>query len=154
VASDLAASDLLAKERHLRIAAIAFAIGSGLHVIDHLRRGQGSITETLYVLGNAALVLQVVTIVLVLVGHRLAPIVATGAGFGLAIGFAAAHWLPHWSAMSDPVWEIADGRWFSYLASTAEILGALAVGITGLAVVRARGLSSFAIGVQQPGGTS
>ena len=154
MASDLAASDLLAKERHLRIAAIAFAIGSGLHVIDHLRRGQGSITETLYVLGNAALVLQVVTIVLVLVGHRLAPIVATGAGFGLAIGFAAAHWLPHWSAMSDPVWEIADGRWFSYLASTAEILGALAVGITGLAVVRARGLSSFAIGVQQPGGTS
>jgi len=154
VASDLAASDLLAKERHLRIAAIAFAIGSGLHVIDHLRRGQGSITETLYVLGNAALVLQVVTIVLVLVGHRLAPIVATGAGFGLAIGFAAAHWLPHWSAMSDPVWEIADGRWFSYLASTAEILGALAVGIPGLAVVRARGLSSFAIGVQQPGGTS
>jgi hypothetical protein len=147
-------SDLATRERHLRVAAVAFAIGSGLHVVDHLRRGQGSITDTLYVLGNAALVLQVVTIVLVLTRHRLAPIVATGAGFGLAIGFAAAHWLPRWSAMSDPVWEIGAGRWFSYLASTAEIAGALAVGITGLAVVRARGLGSFAVGVQQPGGTS
>ena len=147
-------SDVATRERHLRVAAVAFAIGSALHVVDHLRRGQGSITETLYVLGNAALVLQVVTIVLVLTRHRLAPIVATGAGFGLAIGFAAAHWLPYWSAMSDPVWEIGAGRWFSYVASTAEIAGALAVGITGLAVVRARGLGSFAGPVQHPGGTS
>ena len=115
-------SDVESRDRHLRVAAIAFAIGSGLHIIDHLRRGQGSITETLYVLGNAALVLQVVTIVLVLTRHRLAPIGA--------------------------------GRWFSSIASTAEIAGALAVGITGLAVVRARGLASFAVGVQQPGGTS
>ena len=60
--SDLA-DDIATKERHLRIAAIAFAAGSGLHVVDHLRRGQGSVTETLFVLGNAALVLQVVTIV-------------------------------------------------------------------------------------------
>jgi len=147
-------SDVATRERHLRVAAVAFAVGSALHVIDHLRRGQGSITETLYVLGNAALVLQVATIVLVLTRHRVAPVVATGAGFGLAVGFAAAHWLPHWSAMSDPVWEIGDGRWFSYIASSTEIAGALAVGITGLAVVRARGLASFVGPVQQPGGTS
>jgi hypothetical protein len=137
-------SDVATRERHLRVAAVAFAVGSALHVIDHLRRGQGSITETLYVLGNAALVLQDATIVLVLTRHRVAPVVATGAGFGLAVGFAAAHWLPHWSAMSDPVWEIDSLTWFSYVASGLEVVGALAVGAAGIAVVKARGLETFA----------
>lgn len=128
----------------LRAAALLFAMGTAVHVIDHLRRGQGSITDFLYVMGNLALVLQIVTITLVLTRHRLGPLVAAAAGLPLAIGFAAAHWLPTWSDMSDPVWQIDDSRWFSYLASTWEIVGALAVGLTGLAVVRARGLESFA----------
>ena len=95
--------------------------------------GQGSVSDLLFTMGNLALVLQVVTITLILTRHRLAPVVAVAAGFPLAIGFAAAHWLPHWSAMSDPVWQIQSATWFSYLASTAEIVGALAVGICGLA---------------------
>src|SRR6478609_4545383 len=131
-------------DRRLWIAGIAFAVGSTVHIVDHLRRGQGSVTDLLFTMGNLALVLQVVTITLILTRHRLAPVVAVAAGFPLAIGFAAAHWLPHWSAMSDPVWQIDSATWFSYVASTAEILGALAVGICGLAVVRDRGLESFA----------
>ena len=134
----------LAGERRLRLAAIAFGVGSAVHIADHLRRGQGSVTELLYVLGNVALVLQVSTVVLILVRHRLAPLIGMVVGAQLAIGFFAAHWLPHWSSMSDPVWQVHSARWFSYLASTAEIAGAVAVSITGAAIVRARGLASFA----------
>ncbi len=130
-------------DRRLHLAGVAFAVGSTFHVIDHLRRGQGSITDFLYLMGNIGLVLQIVTITLILTRHRLAPIAAVATGFPLAIGFAAAHWLPHWSPMSDPVWQITSLRWFSYLASTAEILGALAIGICGVTVMRTRGPASF-----------
>lgn len=121
-----------------------FAAGSAIHLFDHLRRGQGSVTETLYWAGNLALVLQVVVITLVLTRHRLAPLAAAAAGFPLALGFASAHWLPEWSAMSDPVWEIDSLPFLSGVASLVEVAGALAVGWTGLAIVRRDGLASFA----------
>jgi hypothetical protein len=128
-------------ERRLSIAATVFAIGCALHTADHLRRGQGSITETLYVLGNVSLVLEVVAITLVLAGHRRGPEVGAAAGTSLAIGFAAAHWLPRWSDLSDPLWEIETLAWFSYLASTAEILGAAAFAACGFAVWRSRAVA-------------
>jgi hypothetical protein len=119
------------------MAGLAFAVGSAIHLIDHLRRGQGSISDVLYAAGNVSLVVQVATIALVLTRHRLAPVAAVSAGFSLALGFIAAHWLPRWSSISDPVWEIHSLTWFSYVASIAEILGALALAVTGLAVIRA-----------------
>ena len=127
--------------RRLVLAGYLFAVGSAVHVVDHLRRGQDSVTEQLYWAGNLALVVQVAVITLILTRHRLAPLAAAAAGFPLALGFFAAHWLPEWSALSDPVWEI--GGWFSYLASTLEIVGALAIGLAGSAIVRARGLAAF-----------
>lgn len=130
------------KERRLVLAGYLFAVGSAVHTFDHLRRGQGSVTEELYWAGNLALVLQVIVITLVLTKHRIAPLAAVAGGFPLALGFSAAHWLPEWSALSDPLTEFASP--FSYLASTFEILGALALGIAGLAVVRERGLAWFA----------
>jgi hypothetical protein len=130
----------IARERKLVIAGVVFAVGSACHVIDHLRRGQGSVTETLYVMGNLGLVLQVVTITLVVTRHRFAALVAVAAGTSLAIGFGAAHWLPTWSSLSDPVWEIESLAWLSYAASAAEIAGAVAVATTGLAIVRDNGL--------------
>jgi hypothetical protein len=133
-------------DRRLWVAGIVFAAGSAVHLVDHLRRGQTSVTEELYWAGNLALVLQVVTITLVLTRHRFGPLAAAAVGFPLAIGFFAAHWLPEWSALSDPAWEIDSLTWFSYFASTLEILGALGIGIAGVAVIRERGLSSFAAG--------
>ena len=133
------------QERRLYAAGVLFAVGSAIHTFDHLRRGQGSVTEPLYWAGNLALVVQVVVITLVLTRHRLAPLAATAAGFPLALGFFAAHWLPEWSALSDPLWEIRSWPWFSALASTAEIAGAVAVGAAGLAIVRRRGLSAFSL---------
>jgi hypothetical protein len=121
-----------------------FATGSAVHMLDHLRRGQGSVSNELNWVGTLALVLQVVVVTLVLTEHRLAPLVAVAAGFPLALGFFAAHWLPEWSALSDPAWHIDSWRWFSYVASTMEIVGAVAIGVAGVRVVRERGLASFA----------
>ena len=130
--------------RNLYRAGVLFAVGSAVHLFDHLRRGQGSITEGLYWAGNLALIVQVTVIVLILTRHRLAPVAAMAGGFPLALGFLAAHWLPQWSALSDPVWEIRSWTALSYAASSLEIIGALAVGICGLAMVRRDGLESYA----------
>ena len=75
-------------------AGVLFAVGSAVHMLDHLRRGQGSVTEALYWTGNLALVVQVVVITLIFTRHRLAPLAAAAVGFPLALGFFAAHWLP------------------------------------------------------------
>ena len=139
----VASPDRLAQNLHR--AGVVFAVGSSVHLFDHLRRGQGSITEGLYWAGNLALILQVTVIVLILTRHRLAPLAAMAGGFPLALGFLAAHWLPHWSSLSDPVWEITSWTALSYVASSLEILGALAVGICGLAIVRRDGLESYAL---------
>ena len=122
-------------DHRLRRAGFAFAVGSAIHVADHLRRGRGSISDTLYALGNTALVIQVVAITLIATRHRLAPMVAAVAGPSLAIGFFAAHWLPHWSAVSDPVWEVTSIRWLSVIASIVEIVGAVMVGAAGFSIV-------------------
>jgi hypothetical protein len=108
-----------------------------VHLVDHLRRGQGSVTDELFWAGQSALVLQVVVITLVLVHHGAAPLVAVLVGFPLAIGFASAHWLPRWSELSDSFPDNGASV-FSYVASALEIAGALAIAITGLAVLRAR----------------
>lgn len=131
-------------DRDLRWAGVLFAVGSAVHLVDHLRRGQGSVTEELYWAGNLATIVQVTVITLVLTRHRVAPLAAVAGGFPLALGFLAAHWLPEWSALSDPVWEIDSWTWLSYAASSLEIAGAVAVGLAGLVIVRRRGVAAFA----------
>jgi hypothetical protein len=132
------------RQRRFVLAGYLFLVGSVVHIFDHLRRGQGSVTEQLYWAGNVALVVQAVVITLILTRHRLAPVVATAGGLGLAIGFAAAHWLPTWSALSDSFLDRSTPL-FSLGASAMEILGALAVGVTGLAILRARGYSALPV---------
>jgi hypothetical protein len=129
-------------ERRLVQVGWLFAAGSAIHLFDHLRRGQTSITEQLYWAGNLWLILQVVVITLIVTRHRQAPLLAACAGFPLALGFLAAHWLPHWSSLSDSFVD-EHVALFSWFASAAEIVGALAVGIVGLAIVRRRGLAAF-----------
>jgi hypothetical protein len=122
-------------ERALWYAAIFFAIGFAIHNGDHIRRGATSVTTELFWAGNAAAVVSVAAIVLVLTRHRLAALVAVWAGFPLAIGFAAAHVLPTWSALSD---SFVDGHVsaFSWVAALLEIAGALVLGVAGLYVLR------------------
>ena len=130
-------------DRRLVLAGYLFMVGSGIHLIDHLRRGQDSVTEQLYWAGNLGLVVQVAVITLVLTRHRVAPLAAAAAGFPLAVAFTAAHWLPHWSSLSDSFVDNGASA-FSYVASLAEIAGALAVGLAGLSIIRNRGLASAA----------
>ncbi|HEX2576396.1 MAG TPA: hypothetical protein VHK88_08615 [Aquihabitans sp.] len=127
----------------LRLAAVGFAVAAVLHNADHLRRGLGGVTTELQVAGYAAMALSALAVVVVLVGHRTAPIVAVAAGFPLAAGFAASHWLPHWSALSDP---FVDGgaAVVSIVASLLEIAGALWLGAAGLRVLRHDGLARAA----------
>src|SRR5437879_6192110 len=68
-----------------------FAAGTAIHTFDHLRRGQGSVTEELYRAGTLSLTLQVIVITLVVTRHRWAPAAAAAAGFPLALAYAAAH---------------------------------------------------------------
>lgn len=131
-------------DRRPRLVAIAFGVASAVHIADHLRRGQGSTTDALLAAGNAALVMQVVAVTLVLAGHRLGPLVALATGPQLALAFTAAHWLPRWSDLSDPIWEIESWPWLSGAASIAEIVTAAALGLAGWQVVHRRGLASFA----------
>jgi hypothetical protein len=134
-----------AVDRRLLAAGVLFAVGSAVHTLDHLRRGQGSITDGVYWAGNLGLVLQVVVVTLIFTRHRLAPAAAVAAGFPLALGFLAVHWLPGWDALRDPLGEIDSWPWVSYAASLLEIAGALAVGFAGLAAFRRWG-------VQRPAG--
>ena len=45
--------------RTLRWTGLLFAAGSAVHIVDHLRRGQGSITDELYWAGNLATIANI-----------------------------------------------------------------------------------------------
>ena len=122
--------------RQLQTAAKLFAIGTLIHAIDHFRRGQGSVSDLVFGLGSTAQVGQVVAITLVLVRHRIAPLLCAIVGFPIAIGIAVVHWTPNWGPWSDPVWSIHSLTGISYFASTVEIVGALSIAIFGLKATR------------------
>lgn len=126
-----------ADDRILRYAAIFFAVGFVIHNADHLRRGSDSITTELFWAGNAAAVVAIAAILIVLTRHESAPYVAVGAGFALALAFTAAHVLPTWSALSDSFVD-GDVSAFSWFAALLEIAGALALGVAGVSVLRRR----------------
>lgn len=126
------------RDAGLRRAAVFFAVAAVLHNGDHFRRGLDSVTAELQVAGWAGMALSALAIVVVLRGHRTAPLLAMSAGFPLAIGFAAAHWLPRWSALSDPFVNGGAG-WFSIVASILEIVGATWFGVAGWVVLRRQG---------------
>ena len=117
--------------RRLVAAGYLFMLGSAIHIFDHLRRGQGSVSDALNALGTVGVVVQVAVITLILTRHQLAPLISAAAGFSLALGFTAAHWLPKFSSLSDSFVDHRPAA-FSIVASAAEIVGAIAVGVTGL----------------------
>jgi len=129
-------------DRLLRLTGAVFLVALLVHAADHLRRGFDVLTPTVFWAGNLQLVAAVVTLVLVFRGHRLAPAAATAVGFGSAIGFTAAHVLPHWSTFSDSSTgsDVAAGvTAFSWFAALFEIGADVAFGWAGLRALRARG---------------
>lgn len=125
-------------DRGLRLAAIGFAISAALHNADHVRRGFDDTTLGVQGLGWAGMALTVLAVVLVLRGHRLAPLVAVSAGLGLAVGFLAVHWLPGWGEFSDSFVD-GDAQAISKVASLLEVAGALWLAGAGWRALQARG---------------
>jgi hypothetical protein len=123
--------------RYLKYAALLYALGLALHAVDHLRRGLDVLTPEVQWAGNLSTLLGIAAVVLVLMGHRWAPMVAVVTGIPVALGVAAVHLIPHWSAFSDafPGAQHTGVTALSYSVVLIEIGGALAMGAAGLALV-------------------
>jgi hypothetical protein len=138
---DMATDWSLAPTRRLTIAAIAFAVGFGVHALDHLRRGMAASPTAVMIGGMVQGVFVVVAVLLVLRDHRRAPEFAVFVGFGSAALFVYAHILPTFlpalqdSFVTGPRINVT---WFSWLSAVAEIGTALVFGYLGMQSVRVR----------------
>jgi hypothetical protein len=126
--------------RWLRYAALLYALGLALHTADHLRRGIDVVTPQVLWAGNLSTLVGITTIVMVVVGYRLAPEFAAWTGIPVALGVAAVHLLPRWSALSDPFIGARNTgvTALSWIVVAIEIVGAVAMGVAGIAVLRSR----------------
>jgi hypothetical protein len=129
-------------ERPLRWAAILFAVGWGVHLGDHLRRGMAASPHAIMVGGMVQGLFVVVAILMAVTGRRRAPEAAIAVGFGSAILFTYAHLLPSYfpayqdSFVSGPRINVT---WFSWVSAAAEIGTGIVFAIAG---IRARRLRS------------
>jgi hypothetical protein len=115
-------------------AGVFYIVAWAIHTGDHLRRGLDVVTPEVAVLGTVAAVLQLLAVATVFLRWRWAPVFAAAIGFPDAVGIAAVHLLPHWSALSDafPGAHHTDVTGFSWFAAVVEISAALAFGAAGL----------------------
>ena len=137
----MATDPTAAPTRRLTIAAIAFAVGYGVHGVDHLRRGMAASPTAIMIGGLVQGVFVVVAVALALRHHRRAPEFAIGVGFGSAALFAYAHLLPTFlpalqdSFVTGPRINVT---WFSWVSALAEIGTALVFGYAGMQSLRVR----------------
>ena len=130
-----------APTRRLTIAALAFAVGFGVHGLDHLRRGMVASPTAVMIGGMVQGVFVVVAVLLVLRHDRRALEFAIFVGFGSAALFVYAHILPTFlpayqdSFVTGPRINVT---WFSWLSAVAEIGTALVFGYVGLQSSRVR----------------
>jgi hypothetical protein len=122
-------------ERSLRWAAVLFAVGWGVHVGDHLRRGMASSPHAIMVGGMIQGLFVVVAILLAVTGRRRAPEAAIVVGFASAVLFTYAHLLPSYfpayqdSFVSGPRINVT---WFSWVSAAAEIGTGIVFAIAGI----------------------
>jgi hypothetical protein len=132
-----------AQMRYLRFAALFYALGLGLHTVDHVRRGLDVLTPEVQWAGNLSTAVGIATVALVLIGNRFGPLAAALTGVPVGVGVAAVHLLPHWSAFSDafPGSHGAGVTAMSWTVVLIEIVGAIAMGVIGLRIVLERRVS-------------
>ena len=119
----------------LRATAFAFLAANLVHTADHLRQGTGDLSWEILAGGTTLTLAAVLVVVLVVREHPRAPLLAAIVGFAGAIGIAASHIAPHWSALSDSYVE-GDQDALSWLVVLIEISTAAALGIAGLRSLR------------------
>jgi hypothetical protein len=115
----------------LRYAALLYAIGLAVHTADHFRRGTDVLTPQVYWAGILSTAAALFAISLVVFDARPASVVAASVGFANAIGVAAVHLLPSWSAFSDAFPDSGVDS-LSWAAVLFEIATAVLFGAAGL----------------------
>jgi hypothetical protein len=105
-----------------------------VHDLDHLRQGRALKSE-LYGVGAIALLTAMVSLILAVREHWLAPAAAIVVGFGNVVGVALVHVAPHWGPLSDP-YAAAHVDWFSWTVIVAMMFVGLMLGVAGLRAVR------------------
>ena len=123
----------------LTISAAVYVAGLVLHTADHIRRGTHVVTGPVLGLGFISTIIGLVIVGLILVRHPRAPGLAAVFGPVTAIGVAAVHVPPRWGVLSDAfIGSTGTGvTAFSWAVVFLEIIGALALGISGWAALRA-----------------
>jgi hypothetical protein len=126
------------EHRWLRYCALLYALGLALHTADHLRRGLDVLTPQVQWAGNLSTVVGISVAVLVIVGYRFGPVLAALTGIPVAVGVAAVHLVPKWSAFSDafPGAHNTGVTALSWTVVLVEIVGAVAMGVAGISIVR------------------
>ena len=129
----------------LRWAAIAFAIGFGIHGLDHMRRGMSASPPFIMVGGMIQGLFVAAAVVMALTRHRRAPEAAIAVGFGSAVVFSYAHLLPTFlpgyqdSFISLPHINVT---WFSWFSALTEIGTGIVFAIAGVRARRSVGGAS------------
>jgi hypothetical protein len=126
----------------LRYSAITFIVAVAIHGADHAYRGIELQSPQVLWAGTIQALLGALTVWLVFLRHRWAPIAAILIGFASALLFSAAHLLPTWGVFSDSYLTPAAGAgvsWFSWITAVLEIGADLLFGWAGLnALLQAR----------------
>src|SRR5271163_380681 len=121
--------------RYLRWAATLFAIGFGIHGLDHLRRGMSASPPFVMVGGMIQGLFVVAAVVMALTQRPRAPEAAIAVGFGSAVVFTYAHLLPTFlpgyqdSFISPPHINVT---WFSWFSALTEIGTGVVFAIVGM----------------------
>lgn len=127
----------LVRAQPLLTASIAFVAANLIHTADHLRQGVGELTSEILAGGSVLTVLAFVVLGLVLRASPRAPLFAAVVGVQGAVGIAAAHIAPHWSALSDSYSENGADV-LSWIVMLGEVGAAAWLGVAGLLEIRRR----------------
>ena len=131
-------ADAVDGDRLLGLAAWLFTAAVLFHNGEHVRRGADAVASDVFWAGSLSIALEVGVVALVVLRHRVAPLLAATTGFSLAAGYVLVHLLPARSWLSDPLFS-GGAEVVSQLAASLEIVAALALGTAGLVAVRQRG---------------
>jgi hypothetical protein len=113
----------------LSTAAAIFVAGNLLHTADHLRQGTARLTTEVFAGGTVISLGAFLVLYLALRGDPRARVGGMIVGGFAAVGVAAAHLLPHWSAFSDSYPDIGADA-LAYVIVLVEIATAVNLAVT------------------------
>jgi ABC-type uncharacterized transport system permease subunit len=122
----------------LAIAAIGFLAANLLHSADHIRQHLAGVDTEVLVGGSMLTAAAVALLVVALRRHPGAPLLAIVVGFAAAVGVAASHIAPHWSALSDSYTDDINPDALSWAVMLLEVAAGFLLGLVGMYGLRAR----------------